>query len=95
MEVDDEELCFAYAAAHSDGPIDGAHLERFRHEYFARAFAIYQPQSLRLGLGLAFKATGIPVPPRIQDGFARWGSKFFHYSARKSQAAIGAARATH
>lgn len=89
FEVDDEELCFAYAAAHGEGDrVDPSQLDRFRREYFARAFAIYEPKSLRLGLGLALKASGIPVPPRLQDGFARWGSKLFHYSARRNQASM-------
>jgi rubrerythrin len=88
LEANDEELCFAYAAAHGDGPVDPGDLGRFRKEYFARALAVYQPRTLRLGIGLAFKASGIPVPARLQDGFARWGSKFCHYSARRHQAAL-------
>jgi len=65
-ETDDDELAYAYYAANENvAPYDR---RRYSKAYARRAYAVYRPHHVERGIGMVFKAVGLPPNGRA----SRW-----------------------
>lgn len=67
-ESHDDELAYAYHCGNGlPDPYDRAAANR---EYARRAYALYRPDHVRRGIGMALKTVGLPPQGRLGDGLA-------------------------
>jgi hypothetical protein len=70
VEVDDEELSFAFAAANYS-ELDPARLPEYARSYLRRGLKVYRAEHFKKALGLLSRAGGVKLPRTVQSFASR------------------------
>jgi hypothetical protein len=81
-ETEDDELAFAFHCANEPAGTDYRHEESMA-EYMARAIGYYRPHHVQRGMGMIFKAVGLPPRGTVSDLAARGGYAFLQHKKKR------------
>jgi hypothetical protein len=90
-ETEDDELAFAYHCSNEDPSWSYDH-ERCSAAYMARAMGFYRFRHIERGMGMIFKAVGLPPRGRLSDVSARLAWQFMQRRQRRFAAIAGQAQ---
>ena len=86
-ETEDDELAFAYHCSNDGEGIPYDH-ERCRAAYLSGAMALYRFRHLERGMGMIFKAVGLPPRGRLSDLAARLAWRTMQWRRRRFAARL-------
>ncbi|MBM3523864.1 MAG: ferritin-like domain-containing protein, partial [Alphaproteobacteria bacterium] len=80
LETEDDELAFAYFAANA-APGDRYDRRHWGRAYARQAYSYYRPHHVERGIGMAFKAVGLPANGRLHRMTWQLAHRFLRWRA--------------
>jgi hypothetical protein len=88
-ESEDDELAFAYYCGNEPDGVAYDH-KRCLAAYMGGAMSVYRFRHIDRGMGMIFKAVGLPPRGRLSDMSARLAWRLLQYRRRKTQSGVSA-----
>jgi rubrerythrin len=88
-ESEDDELAFAYHCGNEPESLAYDH-KRCLAAYMGGAMSVYRFRHIERGMGMIFKAVGLPPRGRLSDISARLAWRLLQYRRRKTQSRVSA-----